>query len=138
MDLIGLSVRRPVLTSVIMIIAVLLGLYSFSRLGVTLLPKLDIPVVQVRIPYKGANPLEVERLVVRPVEDAIATVEGVTKITGYALEGMAYVMAEIAYETDITQATLDISTRVKSITATLPDDADEPVVRKFDINARLF
>lgn len=138
MDLIGISVRRPVLTSVIMIIAVLLGLYSFSRLGVTLLPKLDIPVVQVRVPYKGANPLEVERLVVRPVEDAIATVEGVTKITGYALEGMAYVMAEIAYETDITQATLDISTRVKSITAALPDDADEPVVRKFDINARPF
>lgn len=56
MNLIGNSVRRPVLTTVIMTILVLLGLYSFYQLGVALLPKMDIPVVLVRVAYRGAGP----------------------------------------------------------------------------------
>ncbi|HPQ77501.1 MAG TPA: efflux RND transporter permease subunit [Synergistales bacterium] len=138
MNLIGNSVRRPVLTTVIMTILVLLGLYSFYQLGVALLPKMDIPVVLVRVAYRGAGPLEIERLIVQPVEDAIASVEGVKEINGYALEGTGFVVAVLEYEVDVTQATLDISTRVKAITSDLPDDADEPVVDKIDINAQPF
>ncbi|MDT8284208.1 MAG: efflux RND transporter permease subunit, partial [Thermovirgaceae bacterium] len=138
MSIIGSSVRRPVLTTVIMTIFVLLGLYSFYQLGVALLPKIDIPVVLVRVPYRGAGPNEVERLIVQPVEDAVASVEGVKEINGYALEGMGFVVAVLTYETDITQATLDISTRVKAIAGDLPDDADEPVVDKVDITAQPF
>ena len=111
MNLIGNSVRRPVLTTVIMTILVLLGFYSFHQLGMALLPKMDIPVVLVRVPYKGAGPMEIERLIVQPVEDAIASVEGVKEINGYALEGMGFVVAILEYEVDVTQATLDISTR---------------------------
>lgn len=120
MNLIGNSVRRPVLTTVIMTILVLLGLYSFYQLGVALLPKMDIPVVLVRVAYRGAGPLEIERLIVQPVEDAIASVEGVKEINGYALEGTGFVVAVLEYEVDVTQATLDISTRVKAITSDLP------------------
>lgn len=138
MNIIGNSVRRPVLTTVIMTIFVLLGLFSFFRLGVVLLPKIDIPVVLVRVPYRGAGPLEVERLIVQPVEDAVAAVEGVKEINGYALEGTGFVVAVLTYETDITQATLDISTRIKAIAGLLPDEADEPVVEKFDITAQPF
>jgi HAE1 family hydrophobic/amphiphilic exporter-1 len=138
MNLIGNSVRRPVLTTVIMTILVLLGFYSFHELGMALLPKMDIPVVLVRVPYKGAGPLEIERLIVQPVEDAIASVEGVKEINGYALEGTGFVVAILEYEVDVTQATLDISTRVKAITSDLPDEADEPVVDKMDINAQPF
>ena len=138
MNLIGNSVRRPVLTTVIMTILVLLGLYSFYQLGVALLPKIDIPVVIVRVPYRGAGPLEVERLVVQPIEDAVAAVEGVKEINGYALEGTGFVVAVLTYETDITQATLDISTRIKAIAGILPDEAEEPVVEKFDITAQPF
>lgn len=138
MNLIGNSVRRPVLTTVIMTILVLLGFYSFHELGMALLPKMDIPVVLVRVSYKGAGPLEIERLIVQPVEDAIASVEGVKEINGYALEGTGFVVAILEYEVDVTQATLDISTRVKAITSDLPDEADEPVVDKMDINAQPF
>ncbi|MDO9508559.1 MAG: efflux RND transporter permease subunit [Thermovirgaceae bacterium] len=138
MSIIGNSVRRPVLTTVIMSIFVLLGLYSFYQLGVALLPKIDIPVVLVRVPYSGAGPLEVERLIVQPIEDAVASVEGVKEINGYALEGTGFVVAVLNYEVDVTQATLDISTRVKAIAGNLPDDADEPVVDKVDITAQPF
>ncbi len=138
MNLIGNSVRRPVLTTVIMTILVLLGFFAFYQLGVALLPSVDVPVVLVRVQYRGAGPLEVERLIVQPVEDAIASVEGVKEINGYALDGTGFVVAVLEYEVDVTQATLDISTRVKAITSTLPDDADEPVVDKIDINALPF
>lgn len=138
MGLIGTSIRRPVLTSAIIIILILLGLYSFTQSGVALLPTLDIPVVLVRVTYRGASPLEVERQIVEPIENAVSTVEGVDEINGYAMEGTAFVVAVLTYETDVTQATMDISTRVKAITNTLPDDADEPVVDKFDINAQPF
>ncbi len=138
MGLIGTSIRRPVLTSAIIIILILLGLYSFTQSGVALLPTVDIPVVLVRVSYRGASPLEVERQIVEPIEDAVSTVEGVDEINGYALEGSAFVVAVLTYETDVTQATMDISTRVKAITNTLPDDADEPVVEKYDINAQPF
>ncbi|MGC9371937.1 MAG: efflux RND transporter permease subunit [Thermovirgaceae bacterium] len=138
MGLIGTSIRRPVLTSAIIIILILLGFYSFTQSGVALLPTVDIPVVLVRVSYRGASPLEVERQIVEPIEDAVSTVEGVDEINGYALEGSAFVVAVLTYETDVTQATMDISTRVKAITNTLPDDADEPVVDKFDINAQPF
>jgi HAE1 family hydrophobic/amphiphilic exporter-1 len=121
-----------------MTILVLLGFFAFYQLGVALLPSVDVPVVLVRVQYRGAGPLEVERLIVQPVEDAIASVEGVKEINGYALDGTGFVVAVLEYEVDVTQATLDISTRVKAITSTLPDDADEPVVDKIDINALPF
>jgi len=113
MNLIGNSVRRPVLTTVIMTILVLLGFFAFYQLGVALLPSVDVPVVLVRVQYRGAGPLEVERLIVQPVEDAIASVEGVKEINGYALDGTGFVVAVLEYEVDVTQATLDISTRRK-------------------------
>jgi len=138
MGLVDVCVRRPVLTSVIIIILVFLGAYAFINEGVALLPKVDVPVVLIRTSYKGASPLEVENLVLKPIEDAVATVEGVDEINGYAIEGTAFVVAILTYNTDVTQATLDISTRIRSIIGTLPEDADEPVVEKFDINARPF
>lgn len=138
MGLVEVSVRRPILTSVIIVILLFLGIYAFLNEGVALLPKVDIPVVLIRTTYKGASPLEVENLVVKPIEDAVATVEGVDEINGYAIEGTGFVVARLTYETDVTQATLDISTRIRSIIGSLPEDADEPVVEKFDINARPF
>lgn len=138
MGLIRLSVRRPVTTTVIVLMAVLLGLFSYTRLGVTLLPKVDIPVVLVRVDYSGAGPQEIERLVNKPVEDAVSTVEGVEKIRSYAIEGTGFTVAELSYETDISQAALDISTRIRAIQGRLPDDAEDPVVEKYDIASSPF
>ncbi|MCF7936005.1 MAG: efflux RND transporter permease subunit [Synergistales bacterium] len=138
MHLIRVFVRRPVLTSVTVLLAVVIGIYSYFDLGVALLPEVDIPVVVVSTPYSGAGPAEMEQLLSKPVEDAAAQVEGVDKIQSYSLEGVSFVVVWFDYDVDTSQATQDVSNKVKSIAGTLPEDAGDPVVEKYDINAQPF
>ena len=136
MWLIRSSVRRPVLTTVITLILIFLGLYSYMQMGVAFLPKMEIPIVMVRSTYQGAGPAEIETTLVKPFEDAIAAVEGVKTIRGYARDGSGTVVVELESDVDITQAAMDISTKVRALT--LPDGAKDPSIEKFDINARAF
>ncbi|MCL2768384.1 MAG: efflux RND transporter permease subunit, partial [Synergistaceae bacterium] len=138
MWLIRSSVRRPVLTSVISIVLILLGLYSYTEIGVTLLPDMDIPVVMVRMNYSGAGPQEIERLIIKPIEDAISIVEGIDSVRAIAREGVGIVIAELAYGVNPTQAAMDIGTRVRAQANRFPENAEEPVVDKYDINADPF
>lgn len=131
-------IRRPVMTTVFVLLAVVIGIYSYGELGIALLPKVDIPVVVVATRYSGAGPSEIETLVSKPIEDACSQVEGVDKIESYSLEGISYVVVSFQYEVDISEANLDVSNRVKAISALLPEDADDPVVEKYDINAQPF
>ncbi|MDR2527769.1 MAG: efflux RND transporter permease subunit [Synergistaceae bacterium] len=130
------SVRRPVLTTVITLILILLGSYSYLHMGVALLPKMDIPVVMVRADYEGAGPPETESTLVKPFEDAIARVEGVKTIRGFARTGSGVVVVELENDVDNSQAAMDIATQVRALS--LPDGAKDPSIVKFDINARAF
>ncbi|MDR3231501.1 MAG: efflux RND transporter permease subunit, partial [Synergistaceae bacterium] len=136
MWLIRVSVRRPVLTTVITLILILLGSYSYLNMGVAFLPKMDIPVVMVRAEYDGAGPAETESTLVKPFEDAIARVEGVKTIRGFARNGSGVVVIELENDVDNTQAAMDIATQVRALS--LPDGAEDPSISKFDINARAF
>lgn len=136
MWLIRSSVRRPVLTTVITLILILLGTYSYLHMGVAFLPKMEIPIVMVRASYEGAGPAETETTLVKPFEDAISTVEGIKSMRGYARDGSGIVVVELESDIDITQAAMDISTKVRALT--LPDGAKDPSIEKFDINARAF
>lgn len=138
MGIIRAFIRRPVLTSVTVLMAVFIGLYAYFELGVELLPRVDIPVVVVQTIYRGAGPEEIENLVSKPVEDAVAQVEGVKKIESYSLEGISFVVVDFEYDINLSEATLDVSNRVKAISGLLPDDAEDPIVEKFDINAQPF
>ncbi|MCL2009437.1 MAG: efflux RND transporter permease subunit [Synergistaceae bacterium] len=136
MWLIRSSVRRPVLTTVITLVLILLGGYSFTKMGVALLPRMDTPVVMVRANYDGAGPAETESALVIPFENAIARVEGVKSIRGTARSGSGVVIVELEDEVDNAQAAMDIATQVRALT--LPDGVRDPSVVKFDINARPF
>ncbi|MBN1332760.1 MAG: efflux RND transporter permease subunit [Synergistales bacterium] len=138
MGIIRAFVRRPVLTSVTVLMAVFIGFYAYFELGVELLPRVDIPVVVVQTVYRGAGPEEIENLISKPIEDALAQVEGVDKIESYSLEGVSFVVAEFEYDINLSEATLDVSNRVKTIVGQLPDEAEDPIVEKFDINAQPF
>jgi len=138
MGIIRAFVRRPVLTSVTVLMAVFIGFYAYFELGVELLPRVDIPVVVVQTIYRGAGPEEIENLISKPIEDTLAQVEGVDKIESYSLEGISFVVAEFEYDINLSEATLDVSNRVKTIVGLLPDEAEDPIVEKFDINAQPF
>ena len=136
MGIIGISIRRPVLTLVIVILAVLLGLSAMQGMGISLLPRIEIPFVSVVTRYTGAGPEDMETLISKPLEDAISQVQGARRIESTSLEGLSYVFVEFDMDVNLADAALDVANRVRTVN--LPEDADDPVVRKFDINARSF
>ncbi len=136
--LVRFCIKRPVFTWAMVLVLMLLGVSSYNKLAVALLPKVDIPIVVVRTVYRGASPNEIEQLVTKPIEDAIADLEGLDKITSYSAEGMSFVVLEMEVEVDVDQALVDISNKVKAARNELPDSVEEPIFSKVDINASPF
>ena len=136
MNITRLSIKRPVGISMIVAFFVVLGLYSYYRLGVELLPALNTPYVTISVKYPGASAESVEQEVVKPVEDAVSSVSGVKKITSTASYEQARVSLELEFDTNADTAAIDASKKVEAIKNKLPDEADSPVVVKRDLNAK--
>jgi len=98
-NLSAFSVRRPVLTAMVTLIAVLIGILSLSRLPVDLLPDIEYPYITVNVAYPNASPQAMEELVAKPIENAVATVQGVEEITASTAEGVANVQLKFAWGT---------------------------------------
>lgn len=136
MNLTRFSINRPVGISMIVMFFVVLGMYSYYRIGVELLPALNTPYVTVSVKYPGASADSVEQEVVKPVEDALSSVSNVKKITSTASYERARVMLELNFDADADMAAIDATKKVEAIKNRLPDEADSPVVIKRDINAK--
>ncbi|MGI6782871.1 MAG: efflux RND transporter permease subunit [Aminivibrio sp.] len=136
--LVRFCIKRPVFTWATVFILLLLGVSSYNQLAVALLPKIDIPVVVVQTRYTGASPNEIEQLVTKPVEDSIADLEGLDKITSFSAESNSFVILEMEVDVDVDQALVDVSNKVKSARHKMPRQIDEPIFRKVDVNAQAF
>ncbi|MDY6399825.1 MAG: efflux RND transporter permease subunit [Synergistales bacterium] len=131
-------IYHPVFTGCSVVIWILLGISSYFTLGVTLYPDVELPFVLVRTTYTGAGPNEIEQLISKPLEDALADLENLKSITTYSLEGVSMVAVEMMAGTNPDLALVDVNNKVKAKVPDLPDDADEPVASKFDISAQPF
>ena len=131
-SLIQFFVRRYVFSISIFIAVVFFGLTAGTRLGIDLLPEFEIPIVAVNTSYPGAGSLEAAEQLSEPIEDAIATVPGVTDVSSFSGEGFSFVIAQFQESVDVDQAAIDVKQRVDAIVEILPDDANAPVVQKFD------
>ncbi|MDD6381940.1 efflux RND transporter permease subunit [Mitsuokella jalaludinii] len=136
MNITRFSIRRPVGISMIVAFFVVLGIYSYYRLGVELLPALNTPYVTISVKYPGASAESVEQEIVKPVEDAVSSVSGVKKITSTASYERARISMELEFDTNADTAAIDASKKVEAIKNKLPDEADSPVVVKRDLNAK--
>jgi HAE1 family hydrophobic/amphiphilic exporter-1 len=130
-----LAVRRPVLTSMIVVALVILGTFSYLTLGVDLLPGIEFPYVTVTTVYPGAGPEEVETQVTKPIEDAISTIANVKSLISFSQENVSTAVIEFELGVDPDLAAIDVKDKVDAIRASLPNDAEAPTVLKFDINA---
>ena len=135
MNLTRFSINRPVGISMIVGLFVVLGLYSFWRIGVELLPALNTPYVTVTVNYDGANAESIEQQVVKPLEDALSSVSNLKKMTSIASAGRARIILELEFFANADYASIEATKKVNAARKKLPDDADEPVVIKRDINA---
>ena len=133
MNLPRMSVRRPVFTSMVTLIVVVLGAVALGRLQIDLLPAVEVPRLSIRTGYEGASPEVMERLVTQIVEEIVATVPGVEEMTSTSSEGNSRVRVSFAPGTDIDTAAIDVQARLEDELNEFPDDIERPRVSKFDI-----
>lgn len=134
MNLTRFSINRPVGISMIVALFVVLGLFSYYRIGVELLPAQNIPYVTVFVRYPGASAESVEQQIAKPVEDALSSISNVKKMTTVAEYERCRVTLELEFDADANSAAIDATKKVEAIRRQLPDEADEPVVFKRDTN----
>jgi len=123
--------RRITVTMLIMIIA-LFGVVTFFDLGLDLLPDIEFPLVTVVTQYPGVAPEDIETQLTRPVEGSVSTVKGVKSVYSVSQEGVSSVVVEFEWGTNIDFAAQDVRDRVSLIEMFLPEEADDPLVLKFD------
>lgn len=129
------SVTHPIGILMIVLFFITLGLYSYWRIGVELFPNINTPYVVVTVRYSGADAESVEQQITKPVEDALSSVSGVKHITSKSQTGRSQVTLELNFDTDVDAAAIDASQKVNAIRRQLPDNADDPVVEKRDMDA---
>ncbi|SEM88290.1 hydrophobic/amphiphilic exporter-1, HAE1 family [Candidatus Frackibacter sp. WG12] len=134
MKLSDFSVYRPVTTVMLILIIVFLGGIAFTRLSVDLFPDMTIPVISVSTQYSGAAPEEIEQSVTRPLEEGLATVDDIDTISSTSREGLSQVTLQFDWGTDMDMAAVDVREQVSLIKRALPDAAEEPIVRKVDLD----
>jgi HAE1 family hydrophobic/amphiphilic exporter-1 len=119
-----------------MVAVIVLGFYALSKTQVELQPKVDFPVITILTVYPGASPDEVETLVTKPIEDAVAGVEGLRQITSVSQYGISQVTLEFYIGTDVGEAYIDVQAKVNAAVGLLPRDAERPVISKLDTQSQ--
>ncbi|MEX1063597.1 MAG: efflux RND transporter permease subunit [Balneolaceae bacterium] len=135
MSLTSLSIRRPVLASVMSIVIVLFGIISFFLLGVREYPSVDPPVVTVRTDYIGASADVIESQITEPLEESLNAVAGIRTLSSVSREGASNITVEFNVEMDLEAAANDVRDRVSRAQRNLPSDAEPPTVTKADADA---
>jgi HAE1 family hydrophobic/amphiphilic exporter-1 len=131
-----ISIKRPVTATMLVLALVIFGLIGFSRLGVSLYPQIDDPVVTVSTVWQNARPEEVDNEITDILEDAVSGVSGVKHIVSESSEGRSRITITFELGKDIDVAAQEVRDKVSARLRRLPNDADIPVIDKLDINAQ--
>src|SRR5829696_8595818 len=129
------AIRRPLATTMLFLMLILLGQQAYTRMRVDRFPAMSFPTVFVQIDWPGASPENIEQAIIKPAENAVAGVSGVQRVDSTAQQGSARVTVSLVEGTDVDQATLDVQRRLASIGRLLPADASQPSVQKADPSA---
>ncbi len=125
-----ISINQPVFATMVMLALVVLGAFSYHRLPVEQMPDVENPFVSVILRYPGASPEAIETDLLKPVENAINTVDGIQRIYSTAREGSGYIMVELRLGTDIAAATQELRDKIAQLQPSLPEDAADPLVSR--------
>ncbi len=129
-------IKRPVFTTMIVMLLVVFGLNAYPRLGIDLYPDVDFPIVTVTVTWAGTSPEEMETLVTKPIEDAVSSVSNIKTLSSVTLEGFSQTTLEFNFGTDAKMMANDVREKVAGIRRRLPDQIDEPAVQRYDITAQ--
>ena len=129
-------IKRPVFTTMFILVLVVFGTIAYPGLGMDLNPEIEYPFVNVTVTYTGASPEEMETLVTKSVEDAVSSVSGIKTISSLTREGYSQTVIEFELGNDPKQMASEVREKVAGIRKSLPDNADEPVVQRYDTSTQ--
>ncbi len=130
------AVRRPVATSCLIIGLTILGINAYRKMGLEMMPKVDIPYITVVTVYPGASPEELELDVAKRIEDTVSSIEGLKHVSSVCMENVCQTLLEFELSVDIDIAATDVREKIDLIRSELPEDVEDPIIQKFDVNAR--
>jgi len=130
MVLSDISIRRPVFAMVINLVVLLVGIISYQRLAVRLIPNVDTPTINVSTSYPGASAQVIESQVTQPIEDALSGVEGIEYMQSTSREQSSQVTIRFRLNRDADGAASDVRDRVAQARQFLPEEVDEPIIQK--------
>lgn len=136
MSLSEISIKRPVLATVMSVVIVLFGIIGFFYLGVRDYPSVDPPVITVSTTYTGANSDVIISQITEPLEESVNGIDGIKAITSTSSDGRSTITVEFDLEVDLETAANDVRDRVSRAQRNLPPDANPPIVSKSDANAQ--
>ena len=134
--MIATFIKRPVFTTMFILLLVVFGIRCYPEIGVDLNPDVDLPIVSVRVTYDGASPQEMETLVTKPIENRVSQVSGIKTLSSTVLEGYSETVLEFNIGVDPQVKASEVREKVSSVRKSLPDDIDEPVTQTVDLNSR--
>ena len=136
MQLSDLSIKRPVLATVMSLVLMLVGLISYQRLSVREYPNIDEPVVNVETVYAGATAEIIESQITQPLEESLAGIEGIDLLTSISRQENSQITVKFRLDRDPDQAANDVRDRVARVRGRLPSEIDEPVISKVEADAQ--
>src|SRR4030042_176350 len=129
------GVKKPVTNLMIFFSIIVLAMYSFTRIGIDSMPKIEPPVITVISSYPGASPEDVEAKVTEPLENQLASTPGLEKITSQSAEGVSVITLKFIWGTNLDAASNDVRDRIdltKRFLPDIPDEMDNPYIFKFN------
>jgi len=136
MQISEISIKRPVLATVMNLVIVLIGLIAYDRLSVRLIPNVDVPIVTVATIYPGANAQVIETQITQPIEDALSGIEGIDYISSISRAESSQVSVRFLLDRDPDGAASDVRDKVAQARRFLPEEAEPPIVQKQEADAQ--
>src|ERR687886_1743390 len=130
-----ICVRRPVFATMLILSLTVVGVFSFSTLGVDLFPKIDLPTITVTVVNPGSSPREVETEVTDKVEAAVNTISGIDELRSTSVEGVSQVFITFLLDKNADVAAQEVRDKVNLIVGDLPETAEQPIIQKLDTDA---
>jgi HAE1 family hydrophobic/amphiphilic exporter-1 len=124
------SIQRPIIVAMLFIALAIEGTFAFFQIGRSLNPNVTFPIVVVSATYPGASPAEMERLVIKPIEDQIDGIDNLDQMSATAEDGLAAVIVQFKLDTSLDYAAIDVQRRVDTARVYMPADLDPPLVDK--------
>lgn len=135
MNITRFSIQKPIAITMIVMLFVVLGIYSFYRIGVELLPAVNTPYVTVTVDYPGASTEQIEQNVIKPLESSLSGLSNLKHMTSNATPGRARINLEFEFWANADISAIDATKYVNAVRSKLPTGVKEPVVIKRDVNA---